>query len=102
MKPPTTEEWKTISDQFEKAANFPHCVGSIDGKHVRIVKPWRSGSEYYNYKKYFSIVLMAIADSNYCFRFIDVGAFGHQGDSNIFKATGFGKKLYNQTLNLPF
>ncbi|XP_049794256.1 uncharacterized protein LOC126203910 [Schistocerca nitens] len=99
MKPPTTEEWKNISDKYEKTADFPHCVGSIDGKHVRIVKPWTSGSEFYNYKKYFSIVLMAIVDSKYCFRFIDVAAFG-QGDSNMFKATELGKTLYQQALNL--
>lgn len=101
MKPPNTEDWLNISDQYERRANFPHCVGSIDGKHIRIIKPWNSGSEYFNYKKYFSIVLMAVADSNYCFKYIDVGAFGHEGDSNILKATELGKKIYSQSLILP-
>lgn len=101
MRQPTVEEWKAISDQYEIRANFPHCLGAIDGKHIRIIKPWGSGSEYFNYKKFFSIVLMAVVDSNYYFRYIDVGSFGHEGDSNILKTTKLGKQIYQQALNLP-
>lgn len=101
MEEITEQDWLNISLQFENKANFPHCVGSIDGKHIRLINPWGSSSEYFNYKKYFSIVLMAVADANYCFRFIDVGAYGHEGDSNILKGTNFGKKLYSNKLPLP-
>lgn len=87
MKEPSVEDWMEISEKYERRENFPHCVGSIDGKHIRIIKPWGSGSEFFNYKKFFSIVLVAVADSDYCFRYIDVGGFGHKGDSNLFKAT---------------
>lgn len=31
---------------------------------------------------------------------IDVGAFGKEGDSNIFKSCPLGKDLYSETLNL--
>lgn len=99
--PPTIEDWINISDHFEKRANFPHCIGAIDGKHIRMIKPRGSGSEYFNYKKYFSVVLMAVADSNYCFTYIDVGSFGHDGDCNILKSTEVGKQIYSRTLNLP-
>lgn len=34
MKMPAKDEWKAISNQFEKRANFPHCVGAIDCKHI--------------------------------------------------------------------
>lgn len=98
---PSIEDLMEISEKYERKANFPHCVGSIDGKHIRIVKPSGSGSEFYNYKKFFSVVLMAVADSDYCFRYIDVGGFGHEGDSNLFKSTDLGKKIYAGTLNLP-
>lgn len=101
MKQPTTEDWLDIAQKYEIKANFPHCVGAIDGKHIRITKPRGSASEFFNYKKFFSIVLVAVADSNYCFRYIDVGGYGHEGDSNLFKATDLGKKIYTQALNLP-
>ncbi|XP_008183651.1 uncharacterized protein LOC103309595 [Acyrthosiphon pisum] len=44
---------------------------------------------------------MAICDSNYCFRIIDVGSFGKESDCNVFKTSTFGKKLYGDKLNFP-
>jgi len=28
--------WQTISEDFNKDWNFPHCIGAIDGKHIVI------------------------------------------------------------------
>lgn len=32
----TKEAWKKIATGFEDKWNFPHCLGSIDGKHIVI------------------------------------------------------------------
>ena len=37
---------------FERRVNFPHCLGAVDGKHIRVIKPEQSGSMFYNYKKF--------------------------------------------------
>lgn len=55
----------------------------------------------YNYKGYFSLVLMAICDSNYKFVLIDVGAYGKFGDSGKFQNSNFYKKLQKNRLNIP-
>nr|XP_022906871.1 uncharacterized protein LOC111418565 [Onthophagus taurus] len=65
--PATSDEWKNVESGFRQRWNFPGCVGALDGKHIVIRAPTATGSDYYNYKNSFSIVLMALADSDYCF-----------------------------------
>lgn len=65
MKAPTEDEWRHISKNFLAEWNLLNCIGAIDGKHITIQAPTNSGSMYFNYKKTFSIVLMAACDSKY-------------------------------------
>jgi len=55
-------------------------------------KPDDSGSLFFNYKNFFSTVLRALVDADYCFISADVGAYGASNDSNIFKNSNFCKK----------
>ena len=48
MPIPDTAKWLSIAHGFQNKANFPNCVGALDGKHIRITKPQQSGSMYYN------------------------------------------------------
>ena len=50
---PTKEQWELTALEFEKTANFPHCLGAVDGKHIRVINPGHSGSMFYNYKDFF-------------------------------------------------
>ena len=80
---PTSENWIEIAKGFETRAHFPHCIGAVDGKQIRIKKPYHSASLFYNYKNYFSIVLLALADANYRFIYVDIGSYGKDSDPNI-------------------
>ncbi|CAH1970393.1 unnamed protein product [Acanthoscelides obtectus] len=64
MFPKCQEDWKEIADLFEARWNFPHCLGAIDGKHIDIIPPAGSGSEFFNYKGRHSMVLLGIANIN--------------------------------------
>lgn len=99
--PSTPQDWLSIASGFEIQANFPNCIGAIDGKHIRITNPDHSGSLFSNYKKYFSIVLLAVCDSEYRYIYINVGSCGTDSDSNIFKNSTLFTKLQNGEINLP-
>lgn len=73
----------------------------MDGKHVMVQAPHKSGSEFFNYKGFFSIVLFIVADANYRVIYFCVGSQGRISDGGVFGATTFGKKLRENKLNLP-
>lgn len=98
---PNYASLKHESEEFSQKWNFPHCVAAIDGKHVRIVCPEKSGSLFFNYKNYFSIVLLAMVDANYRFLAVDVGSYGKEGDSGIFAKSNLGKQVYSGDLFPP-
>lgn len=101
MPRPTMDNFYKIADDFEHLWNFPNCLGAIDGKHIRIKCPPKSGSQFYNYKKYFSIHLQGIADANYKFITVDIGAYGRQSDSGVFSETNVYHCLETDSFNLP-
>lgn len=87
---PTTQNFAEIAKGFLEHWNFPNCCGAVDGKHVRLKAPANSGSLYYNYKNFFSSVLLAVVDSNYKFIAVDIGVPGSQSDSGILESSSMG------------
>lgn len=101
MPIPSKKDFRKIAKDFYEIWNFPNCIGALDGKHIRMRCPNNSGSMYFNYKGYFSIVLQALVDANYRFINVDVGGYGRQSDGGTFKASALYRKLINGTLLLP-
>jgi len=101
MSEPNKETWLKKSAELYKFTSFLNCVGNVDGKHIRMQCPPNTGSDYFNFKKYFSIVLMAVADANYYFTATDVGSYGREGDSCVFKESNFWKRFTAGQLDLP-
>ena len=80
---------------------FPHRLGAVDGKHVVMMKPWKSGSLYYNYKGTCSIVLMALVDADLKFIAISTGSYGRNSDGGIFSRSNLGKRFIDGNFNFP-
>ena len=78
--PTTPEKWKSVSENYARRWNFHHACGALDGKHVTVRCPPRSGTLYYNYKGFYSIVILALVDADYKFLWGDVGSQGSASD----------------------
>lgn len=101
MPVPDKHLWEQIADGFSKKWNFPNCLGALDGKHLEMRAPNNSGSLYWNFKGYSSIVFMALVDAHNRFVVIDVGAYGSSSDGGIFKQTALSKHMSEGTLGIP-
>lgn len=99
--PNTPQDWLTIAREYKEKWNFPHCVGSMDGKHVQLQAPVASGSNFFNYKSTFSIVLFALVDADYNFLYADIGCQGRISDGGVFRNTSLFKNLEQNILHLP-
>lgn len=98
---PDDEACHELARDFQNLWNYPNVIGAVDGKHVRLQCPQNSGSHYFNYKKYFSIVLQAVAGPHYEFLFVDVGAYGKESDGGIFQRSSLKKWLDREELPIP-
>lgn len=132
LLPPQSEnDWLSISRGFHEQWQLTHALGkklefcihfylinkgSIDGKHIRMVQPANSGSIFYNYKEYNSIVLLGVCDhrflfpknfpskshkTRYRFTFVDIGSVGHNSDGGVFESTKFKQMAEDGTLHIP-
>lgn len=98
---PTEETWAVVARGFWEKWQFPNCIGALDGKHIAITAPPRSGSLFFNYKGTFSIVLLALVDANYRFLVTQCGDFGRTSDGGVFRNSALRRGLENNTLHVP-
>lgn len=95
------EQWEEIIHDFETLWQFFNACGAMDGKHVNIRCPAKTGSQFFNYKKTFSTILFAVVDARYNFLYIDVGTNGRANDASVFAKSAFKRALEEDTLNVP-
>ena len=99
--PTTLDEWKKLEMKFRIRWNVPHAVAALDGKHVALKKPKNSGAQYHNYKGFFSIVMLALVDGQYKFRWVDVGTAGSCSDAQIFNTCHLKRKIDDGSIGFP-
>ncbi|CAH1983683.1 unnamed protein product [Acanthoscelides obtectus] len=97
----TSDMWQKIANGFLQKTNFPNCSGAIDGKHIRMINPDGGGSMFFNYKNFYSVVLLAMCDADYCLTYVNIGSYGKNSDSSIFQDSTLYRSLENNTLNIP-
>ena len=99
--PDWEEKWERISDLIWEKWQFPNCIGAMDGKHIAINYPPSSGSTYWNYKAFYSIVLLASVDASYKFTYNNVGCLGRISDGGVLKASDLYEVIVSGSLSTP-
>ena len=99
--PSCSQEWLQMPETFLSRWNFPNCLGAIDGKHLQIRPLPDTGSGYFNYKKTFSIILLAIAGPDYECIYAGIGSNGRMNDSGVWNASDMRKRIEDDDLGIP-
>ena len=73
----------------------------MDGKHIAMRCPYNSGTEYYNYKGFYSILLFALVDADYQYVWIDVGTNGCCPDAQLFNRSDLKACIEDGTIGFP-
>ena len=60
----------------------------------------KSGTLFYNYKTFYSIVLLAICDAKYNFILFDIGQYSSDNDCGVLSKSTMGKLLESKSLNI--
>ncbi|KAK3775105.1 hypothetical protein RRG08_048314 [Elysia crispata] len=98
---PSEEQWKNIAKRFGDLWDYPFAFDSLDRKHISLKKPGNSGSMFYNYKRFPSIVLMALSDADSCFILVDCGHYGRVSDAGVYQSSHMSTLLEEGNLNIP-
>ena len=83
--------------RFYDRWDFPNTVS----KHIYMRSPDNSGTTFFNYKKSFSINLMAIVDADYKFLVVDIGQMGSASNGGVWDNSNFGLAWNRDRVNIP-
>ena len=90
-----------MAAEFGDRGNIPNGLGAMDGKHILIKPPLKSGSLYYNYKETFSIVLLVVVVADLRVIYADGGTNGRVSDKDDWNKCSLKQRLDAKTLNIP-
>jgi hypothetical protein len=84
---------------FQGRWGFPQTAGAIDGTHIPILRPQGdSGSDYFNRKGFYSIVMQAVVDFRGHFIDVNIGWPGKVHDARVLSNSSFYQKGQAGTL----
>ena len=88
--PTSRDDFKESMAKFGEEWQFPYAFAAVDGSHLPIKCPKggaQAMNQYFNFKGFYSIVLMALVDAEYRFIWASVGAPGNTHDSTLMQST---------------
>jgi len=94
--PTTEDDLRKCMQKFGEEWQFANAFAAVDGSHLPIKCPnggAQSMKQYFNFKGFYSVVLMALVDAEYRFIWASVGAPGTPTILHYYSLRNFGDKL---------
>ena len=94
--PTSEDEIRHVMGKFGEEWQFPYAFAAADGSHLPIECPnggAQGMKQHFNFKGFYSIVLMALVDAEYRFIWASVGAPGNTHDSTLLQSTDLWRKI---------
>ena len=98
--PTTAEGWKEIAASYSRGWNFHNVLGALVGMHIRKRSPANGGSQFCDYKRYHSIVLLALVDANHSFTWVQVGAPGAASDTQLWNESTLPDAVFTNSIDI--
>ena len=95
---PQGDRLKVVIRGVEARWSFPQVAGVIDGTHIPILRPQESGTDYYNQKGFYSVVMQAVVDFQGIFTDIYIGWPGKVHDARVLVNSDLYRKGCGGTL----
>jgi hypothetical protein len=93
---------QTVLKKYRTSLNYRlHYLRAKNEKYIVLQALFNSGSEYFNYKGQFSIILFATVDANYNFIYVDVECQGRISHNGVYKNSSLYKMLEKGMLIIP-
>ncbi|KAL3206139.1 hypothetical protein MRX96_040356 [Rhipicephalus microplus] len=87
--------------EFYAVTGFPQAFGALDGCHFPVSPPKENAVDYYNYKGWYSGILLALVDHKYCFQYINVGSPGRCHDAHVYHSSSLPSIVTGPTFRSP-
>ncbi|KAG0430256.1 hypothetical protein HPB47_022857 [Ixodes persulcatus] len=86
--------------EFQAVLGFPNAIGALDGCHLPVFPPKNSAVHYRNYKGWYSVILLALVDHRYRFRYVNVGFPGKFHDANVYGRSPSDQQWVTEALKI--
>ncbi|XP_077552785.1 uncharacterized protein LOC144167380 [Haemaphysalis longicornis] len=98
---PSSEDMAEHIREFTAMTAFPQAVGAMDGCHFPVSPPKEHAADYINYKSWYSMILLALVDHRYRFRFVNVGSPGRCHDSFVYQRSHLARHVNGPLFQTP-
>ncbi|KAL3181846.1 hypothetical protein MRX96_008148 [Rhipicephalus microplus] len=98
---PTADGMATHIVECSAVCDFPQVVGALDGCHFPVSPPEEFANDYYNYKKWYSIILLALVDHRYRSLYVKVGSPGRCHDTFVYVWSGLAQCIEGPLFQTP-